>query len=144
MEERTSDWSAKRLSFWEVPLCPSTINWQGKRIQCNNSNEISCVLGPSCHHVAVSTRYMYGGLSVAWFIASSLYSMAGGCLSNKCGKCPLTMLIYCGLVASDLHGPTHGPLLVPFGTGTTCSTGNISAALPPYLRLAKNYPASKF
>ena len=45
-------------------------------------------------------------ISIAWFIASSLSSVAGGCLSNKCGKCPLTMLIYCGLVGSDLHGPT--------------------------------------
>ena len=45
-------------------------------------------------------------VGIAWFIASSLSSVAGGCLSNKCGKCPLTMLIYCGLVASDLHGPT--------------------------------------
>ena len=33
--------------------------------------------------------------------------LAGGRVLNKCGKCPLTMLIYCGLVGSDLHGPTQ-------------------------------------
>ena len=47
---------------------------------------------------------------VSVFIASSLSVLASGCLSNKCGKCPLTMLIYCGLGGSDLHGPT---ILVP-------------------------------
>ena len=26
--------------------------------------------------------------------------------STKCGKCPLTMVIYCGLSGRDLHGPT--------------------------------------
>ena len=50
----------------------------------------------------IQTRW----IGIAWFIASSLSSVASGCLSNKCGKCPLTMLIYCGLVGSDLHGPT--------------------------------------
>ena len=94
MEERTSDWSAKRLSFWEVPLRPSTINWQGKHIQGNNSNEISCVLSPSCHHVAVSKQDNAGGcVWLACLLPQVYLVLAGGCLSNKVlhksGKCPL-------------------------------------------------------
>ena len=77
---------------------------------CRNGGPKTKLLRMSVHTVWLVSRYQMIQTRLVWYSVvyclKSMPGLAGGCLSNKCGKCPLTMLIYCGLVGSDLHGPT--------------------------------------